>query len=125
MTDGLTEKYRAGIRAVLAASPKICRAVLFGSRAIGTFRPASDIDLALEGEEIRLSDLVAIKAKLAELNLPVEVDLVVRAQIKNPELENHIQTFGQEWFRKAADKMESAKLEKAIKANLKGLGYGG
>ena len=100
MTDGLKDKDRSGIRAVLAASPKVRRAVLFGSRALETFRGASDVDLALEGTDIRLQDLLAIQAQIAKLNLPVEVDLVVRATISNPELEKHIKAYGREWYRK-------------------------
>lgn len=98
MTDGLKEKDRSGIIAVLEACPKVQRAILFGSRAMGTFRRGSDVDLALEGGNIRLSDLVAIKAKIGKLNLPIEVDLLARATIDNPELEKHIEEFGREWY---------------------------
>ena len=99
MNDGLKDKDRSELRAVLTANPKIRRAVLFGSRAMGTFRGASDVDIALEGEDIRLQDLLHIKAQISKLNLPVEVDLVVRSKIDNPELEKHIKTYGQEWYR--------------------------
>jgi len=112
MTDGLTEKDRSGIRAVLKANPKVRRAVLFGSRAMGTFRGASDVDLALEGEDINLKDLIVIKAQIEKSSLPIEVDLVVRAQIDNPELEKHIRTYGREWFRKSVD--ESVKWNKTM-----------
>jgi predicted nucleotidyltransferase len=98
MNDGLTDKDRSGIRAVLAATPAIRRAVLFGSRAMGNFRPASDVDLALEGDDIRLQDLLSLKARISQLNLPIEVDLAIRARIDNPDLENHIKTFGKEWY---------------------------
>lgn len=45
--DGLTARVRSGIREVLSQSPQIRKAVLFGSRALGTWEPASDIDLVL------------------------------------------------------------------------------
>jgi type I restriction enzyme S subunit len=114
MTDGLTEKDRSGLRAVLEASPKVRRVLLFGSRAMGTFRGASDVDLALEGEDLRLTDLAAIKAKIAELNLPVEVDLVVRAKIKNPQLEEHIKTHGHEWYRQGGFSRSDLAVDSAI-----------
>ncbi|MBI2431776.1 MAG: nucleotidyltransferase domain-containing protein [Candidatus Hydrogenedentes bacterium] len=100
MTDGLKDNERAGIRAVLEESPKISRAVLFGSRAMGAFRPASDIDLALEGEGLRLADLVSLSRKIAELGLPVEVDMIIRDRISNPALEGHIKDVGREWYRR-------------------------
>ena len=55
LNDGLTAKVRSGIREILSQTPQIRKAVLFGSRALGTWKPASDIDLALEGEELDLS----------------------------------------------------------------------
>jgi len=97
MNDGLQDKDRTRLCVVIGANPKIRRTVLFGSRAMGTFRAASDIDLALEGENISLQDLLSLKAQISQLNLPVEVDLIVRATIDNADLEKHIETFGVEW----------------------------
>ena len=98
MNDGLSPEQREGIRGALASEPKIVRAVLFGSRALGTFKRASDVDLALEGENITLNDLLGLKVKISDLNLPIEVDLVVRAKISNPALEDHIRMHGREWW---------------------------
>lgn len=100
MTDGLSAEHAAVIRRALAAGPNIRRAVLFGSRARGTFRPASDVDLALEGASLGFTDLTAILSRLADSTLAVEVDLVVRAAINNPDLEHRIQTEGREWYRR-------------------------
>lgn len=98
VSDGLSDQYRAGIRTALEAFPKVAGAVLFGSRAMGNFRNASDVDLTLEGTDITLADLLSIKAKIRQLNLPIEVDLVIRRKIDNPELEQHIRDFGRQWY---------------------------
>lgn len=45
-----------------------------------------------------MSVLLTLKAHLADLNLPVEVDLIIRDRITNPDLERHIHTCGREWF---------------------------
>ena len=45
-------------RAVFARYPQISRAVLFGSRAMGTHKPGSDIDIALFGKEELTLDLL-------------------------------------------------------------------
>lgn len=103
MNDGLTAKVRSGIREILSQTPQIRKAVLFGSRALGTWKPASDIDLALEGEELDLSVLLTLQARLTELNLPVEVDLIIRNKITNPDLEGHIHACGQEWFSRSME----------------------
>jgi type I restriction enzyme S subunit len=60
-------------------SPLGCeyRLSLFGSRARGTWKPASDIDLLVEGQgPIPLKLLAQIETGLAESSLPLKVDLV-------------------------------------------------
>ncbi len=89
---------------MLEAFPKINRAVLFGSRAIGTFRGASDLDLALEGDDLKLSDLVTVRSRIGRLELPFEADVVIRAKITNPDVEKHIRDYGRVFYqRKMAD----------------------
>jgi len=101
MNDGLKEQERKGIRDILEAESKVHRAIIFGSRAMETFRPSSDLDLALEGDAMDLADLARINSKLSELNLPIDVDLIVHETIENAELKKHIQSYGREWYRKA------------------------
>ncbi|MCC6271326.1 MAG: nucleotidyltransferase domain-containing protein, partial [Microbacteriaceae bacterium] len=45
----LTERELTMIRATLERFPDVSAAILYGSRAKGTAKPTSDIDLALEG----------------------------------------------------------------------------
>ena len=40
MTDGLKERHRKAVIDIIAANARVERAVLFGSRTTGTFRPA-------------------------------------------------------------------------------------
>ena len=83
---------------MLEGFPKIRCAVLFGSRAIGTFRGASDLDLAIEGDDLNLADLVAVRSRIGRLELPFEVDLVIRAKITNSDVEKHIQKYGRMFY---------------------------
>lgn len=99
MNDGLSEQEHTGIKRVLATETKVHGALIFGSRAMGTHRPSSDLDLALVGDELRLQDLARIQSKLSAMNLTVDVDLIIHASIENPALKQHIQTFGREWYR--------------------------
>ncbi|MCL2709667.1 MAG: nucleotidyltransferase domain-containing protein [Planctomycetaceae bacterium] len=98
--DGLTPKHREAIRAILANAAHVDRAVLYGSRAAGTFGRASDIDLALEGDNLGLPDLLSLRGKFAESSLPYEVDLVIRTEIVNPELANRIERQGTMFYEK-------------------------
>jgi predicted nucleotidyltransferase len=100
MNDGLTPQHREIIRQTLAKVARVDRAVLFGSRATGTFGKASDIDLALEGQNLALSDLAFLRGEFAESSLPVEVDLIIRANIDNPELEERVAKEGTVFYEK-------------------------
>jgi predicted nucleotidyltransferase len=100
MDDGLTPKHREEVRGILAGVPHVDRAILFGSRAQGTHRRASDIDLALEGTNISLTDTASLYSAFAESSLPYDVDLVIRADIVNPELERRIAQHGIVFYEK-------------------------
>lgn len=63
---GLPKKCVEDIRAVLAAVSSVERAVIFGSRAMGNYKPGSDVDLALFGE-ISYDDLLKIKSRLDDI----------------------------------------------------------
>ena len=91
--SGLTPRELDLIRTVLARHPAITGAILFGSRAKGTAKPASDIDLALEG----IADPVqaaAIASELEELPLPYQFDVKALAAIQHRPLLEHIVRVG-------------------------------
>lgn len=96
MTDGLTEKAREAISGVLDQHPKLERVILFGSRAMGTFTPTSDIDLALYGE-LTLRDQARIADQMQQLSIPYKVDLVRMKTVTSPELLEHVAQHGKPW----------------------------
>lgn len=91
--DGLTTGQRRAIGEVLARFPQVESAVLYGSRAMGRYRPGSDIDLTLKGT-IDLATLNRIALALDDLMLPLTFDLSVWEDIDNPALREHIQRVG-------------------------------
>ena len=58
---GLKEKHIKDIQSVFIKYPGIEKAIIYCSRAKGNYRPASDIDLALKGEELNLSTLLKME----------------------------------------------------------------
>ena len=48
----------------------------------------------MEGENLDLSDVLSLRGEFAESSLPYEVDLVIRSEIVNPELEKRIKKQG-------------------------------
>lgn len=91
---GLSDQDAQRIRQVLEHFPEIETATLFGSRAKGTARPGSDIDLSLSGSRLDLTLLGRIHDALDDLLLPFEIDLVHQDSLQHPDLMDHIRRVG-------------------------------
>ena len=100
MTDGLKDAHRQAIIAVIAANDRVERAVLFGSRATGTNTVSSDVDIALFGDRLTLTDHARLAAALDEIPMAQSVDLVLQESIDSPSLLTHIRRDGIEWYRR-------------------------
>lgn len=103
MTDGLKERHRRAIIDVLSANERVERIVLFGSRAKGAFRTTSDIDIALFGDRLTLTDHARLAAAVDKLPVPQRVDLLPRKSLTNEDLARHIETDGVEWRHSKAE----------------------
>lgn len=86
------------VRRILAEFPAVRKAVIYGSRAKGTHRPGSDIDLTLFGEALDLDTLGHIATLLHESPIPYQVDLSIFEQIEHPGLRDHIEQVGQLFY---------------------------
>jgi predicted nucleotidyltransferase len=91
---GLSEKSRIEVNHILSNFPEIESAIVFGSRALGSFRNGSDLDLAVIGNEISFTTILRLKTAFSESYLPIFVDVVDYKSIKNNDLKHHIDTFG-------------------------------
>ena len=98
MEYGLTTSAIARIQAVFARYPEVEKAVLYGSRAKGTHKTGSDIDLTLYGEKLALPQLTAIASELDDLLLPYTIDLSIFAMLNNAELREHIGRVGKVFY---------------------------
>ena len=96
---GLTHAVINQINSVLAHYPEIVRAILYGSRAKGNYRPGSDIDLTLIGEMFTNDRLLELETRLDDLLLPYTIDLCRFETIQNPELIDHINRVGKTFYR--------------------------
>lgn len=94
MRYGLTEETLRKIEDVFRRHAEVDRVILYGSRAKGTFRPGSDIDLTLQGGSLRMDTFHRIRDELDELNLPYTFDLSLHAEIENRDLLDHIERVG-------------------------------
>jgi predicted nucleotidyltransferase len=94
MNHGLTDETLAEIHRVLALQPAVEKAVLYGSRAKGTHRPGSDIDLALVGSRLDNRIVGQIADDFEEGPLPYRVDLSILKEIRHIPLKDHIRRVG-------------------------------
>lgn len=146
MTDkvlqfGLTAEVIERIRAALAGFEQIKTATLYGSRAKGNYKPGSDIDLTLTTEgDLENSFLNRVAIAMDELDLPYSFDISLLHKLNNPNLVDHIQRIGVEFYnaatfcaeqqrRQAARRyaeqsyQSEAQLEQSLIQRLNGLGY--
>jgi uncharacterized protein len=89
----LTSAELSLIRGVIECHPEVTGVILFGSRAKGTAKPSSDIDLALVGPRSALA-AEAIASELDELPLPYRFDVVALAELPRGPLLDHIERVG-------------------------------
>ena len=95
---GLSEQTLEKISSVLAGFPQVELAVLFGSRAKGTQRRGSDIDLALFGPTLDWRIIGLIDDAFDLSNLHYSFSLIHRNTDTAPEVAAHIARVGREIY---------------------------
>jgi predicted nucleotidyltransferase len=98
---GLKESTIAAMNGVFASCPQVEKVILYGSRARGTQRNGSDIDLTIVGKEVTHDQLLALANQLDDLLLPYKIDLSLLRQIENPDLLEHIRRVGVVFFERS------------------------
>ncbi len=94
VNHGLTDGTVAQIRDALARFPEVEKAILYGSRAKGNYKPGSDIDLTLLGADVTQKILGQIQGDLDDGQLPYRFDASIFSQITNADLLDHIRRVG-------------------------------
>lgn len=94
MNHGLPAATVEKIHGVLSRHAEVERAILYGSRAKGNYKPGSDIDLTLTGGRLDGRIGGQIDEELDDLLLPYEFDLSVLSEITHADLLDHIRRLG-------------------------------
>lgn len=95
MKYGLTDKQLAEVIACISVHPEIEEAILFGSRAMGNYKEASDVDIAINGETVDALLAATLKSEIEEdTYLPFFFDCIAYPAITNEDLKAHIDTEG-------------------------------
>ena len=98
MRFGLTEKQFQLIEDTIISISEIGKILIFGSRAKDTFKPSSDIDLAIIGKNITRDVINKISSQLDDLPLPFMFDVINYSTISNIALKERIDSQGKSFF---------------------------
>jgi predicted nucleotidyltransferase len=92
---GLSDQTMLVIDEIFRAQPHVKGALVYGSRAKGTYRPGSDIDIALfTTKDFTHGDLQHVLRDFDDSILPYFVDVCDYAQIEQGNLKDHIDRVG-------------------------------
>ena len=92
---------------ILYKYPEVLLVHIFGSRANGTSKPGSDIDLAIMNKGINSKTLLKLKSDFEESSLPYKVDLVDFHTLTNQDFIEHIKQAGTIFYQCGDCKMNS------------------
>lgn len=97
---GLTPSDIKKIIETLQSFPEVEEAFIYGSRAMGNYKPGSDVDIALKGK-IDSTILANISVQLNErLPLPYKFDVVNYSTITHKPYLDHIDTYGKSFYKR-------------------------
>jgi len=98
MKYGIADKLMQNIIQIFSKHIEIEKVIIFGSRAKGTYKNGSDIDLAIIGD-INIQNLNLISIELDNLESPYIFDLCNYNKINNLDLKEHIDRVGKEIYK--------------------------
>lgn len=101
LKSGLTASEIESIQKFMQKYTEIEEASVFGSRALGSYKEASDVDLALFGDGVSAKTAENLKFDIEEESyLPYFFDVISYNDITVPSLKEHIDRYGEVIYRK-------------------------
>jgi predicted nucleotidyltransferase len=97
---GLSDSTQKKLIQIFEKTPNIDVVILYGSRAKGTYKPGSDIDLTIRSEHMSLSELLKLENEFDDLLLPYKIDVSLFNEIDNPALIDHINRVGVPFYKR-------------------------
>lgn len=112
---GLTTLEWETLQKIFARNERIEQVVLYGSRAKGTHKPFSDVDLTLFGERLTRQDLNHLAEALDESLLPYHFDISLFRALKNEALKEHIHRIGKPVYQRQESPREGLQTSSACR----------
>ncbi|WP_373059460.1 nucleotidyltransferase domain-containing protein [Zunongwangia sp. H14] len=96
---GLSPETIALLHSAFSKFPAVDEVRVFGSRAMGNFKPGSDIDLAVFSPGMSYNDLLDLKIAIDDLELLYKIDVLDYKKIDHQELKDHINYVGRTLYK--------------------------
>lgn len=94
MPHGLKDSEIQKLQDLFATNEHVEQVILYGSRAKGTHKPFSDVDITLVGENLTDADLKKLSLAIDDLLLPYIFDISLFSTLKNDDLIDHVRQNG-------------------------------
>jgi len=95
---GLNDRDIQTLFGILNKFDEVENVYLYGSRAKGTHKLGSDIDLAIMNEGVSEKTIRTIKSEIEDSSLPYFVDIINFTTLNHKELAEHIQRVGVSFY---------------------------
>lgn len=92
---GISKRFIDELRFYCITNNQIDKILLFGSRARGDYRAASDIDLAVFTKQVSHTQQNLIEHAISELSTPLKIDLVFINRLRKVKLISNIRNEGE------------------------------
>ena len=106
MPYGLKDSELTNLKALFAKNDRLERVILYGSRAKGTYKPFSEVDITLVGRDLTHSDLNRMILDIDDLLLPYMFDISIFHTLKSSDLIDHINRRGIVIYEKDAPELD-------------------
>ena len=95
MSDGLRPSDIQYLVTIFKGFPEIEKAILFGSRAKGTHKPGSDVDIAVLGDKIDFDAIARLHTMLEEESpMPYFFDILDYSHTPHADIRAHVDRVG-------------------------------
>ncbi len=92
---GLTDEHIETIKSVIKKHTEVENLIIFGSRAMGNYKKASDVDLAIEGKNVSRDTVLKISFELnEETYIPYHFDVLHYDRSVDSPINQHIHDEG-------------------------------
>jgi predicted nucleotidyltransferase len=97
---GLPGTVRDSLERLFDSIPEVQEVVIFGSRAKGNYRPGSDINLTIKGQDISLDTILTLMSRVDDLGLLYKIDFQNFATISDEAVLDHIRRAGKLFWKR-------------------------